>query len=66
MSLSREALLLATSQFKSEILHFREIEAYIHNSFSNKHEWVQGNLQAVIDSIESYKVDLAAQQGLQL
>ena len=46
-------------QYKVEFTHqtplFRETEKYIHNLFPNKHEWVQGDLATIIQSIKSYK-----------
>ncbi len=35
--------------------HFREIEKHIHNKFDNKHEWVSGSLQEIINEIDTYK-----------
>ena len=34
---------------------FREIEKFIHEKYKNKHEWVTGNLQDIINDIENYK-----------
>ena len=34
---------------------YRETEKHIHTKFNNKHEWVTGNLQDIIDEIENYK-----------
>lgn len=46
-------------QYKIEFTYltplFRETEKYIHNIFPNKHEWVQGDLKEIIQSIKSYK-----------
>lgn len=46
-------------KYKVEFTHltplFRETEKYIHNIFPNKHEWVQGDLKEIIQSIKSYK-----------
>ena len=46
-------------RFKVEFTHltplFRETEKHIHNLFPNKHEWVQGDLVKIIQSIKSYK-----------
>ena len=33
---------------------FRETEKHIHDTFDNKHEWVTGNLQAIIQEINNY------------
>ena len=35
--------------------YYREIEAYIHAKFNNKHEWVSGALADIIDEMEKYK-----------
>ncbi len=42
-------------EFKLEMPYFRETEAYIHQKFENKHEWVQGNLKEIIGEIKAYK-----------
>ncbi|MYJ88144.1 MAG: GIY-YIG nuclease family protein, partial [Rhodobacteraceae bacterium] len=46
-------------RYKVEFTHltplFRETEKYIHNLFPNKHEWVQGDLATIIQSIRDYK-----------
>ncbi|MCY4289055.1 MAG: DNA methyltransferase [Aestuariivita sp.] len=44
-----------TIQFKLETPHFRETERHIHETFSNKHEWVQGDLSSIIAEIEKYE-----------
>ena len=35
--------------------YFREIEAYIHKKYENKHEWVQGDLKDIQFDIEHYE-----------
>ena len=35
--------------------YYREVEAYIHAKFNNKHEWVSGALADIIDEMEKYK-----------
>jgi len=42
-------------EFKMETPWFRETEKYIHDEFTNKHEWVQGELEKIIQSIKDYK-----------
>ena len=37
--------------------NFREIEKYIHSKFDNKHEWVRGNLQEIIQSIKEFDLN---------
>ena len=34
---------------------FKETERHIHNKFENKHEWVKGKLEDIINEIENYK-----------
>ena len=36
---------------------FRETVKHIHNLFPNKHEWVQGDLKQITDSIKGYEND---------
>ncbi len=43
-------------EFKIETHLFRETEKYIHETFPNKHEWVQGNLGEITKAIEEYLV----------
>jgi len=43
-----------TIKFKLETPHFRETERHIHDTFPNKHEWVQGGLDSIIAEIENY------------
>ncbi len=42
-------------EFKLETPYFRETERHIHETFPNKHEWVQGGLKEIIDAINEYK-----------
>lgn len=42
-------------EFKLETPWFRETEQYIHGKFENKHEWVSGNMEDIIDEIRNYK-----------
>ena len=41
-------------EYHLETPHFRAIEAYIHQKYTNKHEWVQGDIQEIIKDIEGY------------
>ena len=45
--------------YKIEFQHqkpaFRETEAYIHDKFNNRHEWVTGDLEAIINAIKTFK-----------
>ena len=42
-------------EYKLETPAFREAEKHIHSTFPNKHEWVQGELDQIIQSIKDYK-----------
>ena len=42
-------------EFKIETPWFRETEKFIHDLFPNKHEWVQGDLDEIIEAIQSHK-----------
>ncbi len=42
-------------EYKHETPYFRETEAYIHDKFPNKHEWVQGDLDQIIAEIQNYR-----------
>ncbi len=42
-------------EFKIETPLFRETEKYIHETFPNKHEWVQGELKQITKAIEEYQ-----------
>ena len=44
-------------EYKKHTSLFREIEKHIHERFTNKHEWVQGNLKAIIYEIETYNIN---------
>ena len=35
--------------------HFREIEAFIHSKYESRHEWVQGDLDAIKKSIKNWQ-----------
>ena len=39
---------------KLETPHFRAIEKHIHDTFENKHEWVQGEIQSIRDEIRKH------------
>ena len=41
--------------YKFHTTKFREIEKYIHNKFSNLHEWVQADPNDIIKEIENYE-----------
>ena len=41
-------------EFKTETPKFRVAEKHIHDSFPNKHEWVQGDLDEIIEAIQTY------------
>ena len=42
-------------EFKYETPWFRETEQFIHEKFENKHEWVKGDLQDIIQKIKNYR-----------
>ncbi|MCY4150202.1 MAG: GIY-YIG nuclease family protein, partial [Gammaproteobacteria bacterium] len=42
-------------EYKLETPHFRELEKHIHDIFPNKHEWVQAELQDIINEIDNYQ-----------
>jgi len=42
-------------EYKWKTTWFREIEKHIHNKCPNKHEWVQVELDQIIQSIKDYK-----------
>lgn len=35
--------------------YYRELEQHMHDTFTNKHEWVQGDLQDIIHEMDTYK-----------
>ena len=43
---------------------FRETEQYIHDVFPNKHEWVEGDLSAIIEAIENHRPAPTSQETL--
>ena len=43
-------------EHQRKTVFFRELEAHIHATFPNKHEWVSGELSAVIAAIDAYEV----------
>ena len=43
-------------EYKKYTTLFRPIEKHIHAKFENKHEWVRGKLNDIIQEIENYKV----------
>ncbi|MCY4264007.1 MAG: DNA methyltransferase [Gammaproteobacteria bacterium] len=45
-------------EFKMKTPDFKEIENYIHDIYPNKHEWVQGDLEKIKESIKQYKAKL--------
>ena len=42
-------------EFQYQTPAFRETEADIHDKFNNRHEWVTGGLEAIIDAIKTFK-----------
>ncbi len=48
-------------EYHLETPHFRAIEAYIHQKYANKHEWVQGALKSIIADIKDK--DMAMKKG---
>jgi len=44
--------------------NYREVEKHIHEAFDNQNEWVQGDLQEIINAIDDYD-ELARQGGRQ-
>ena len=42
-------------EYKIHTHLFRETEKHIHEKFENKHEWVRGDLETIIDEINNYK-----------
>ena len=50
-------------EFNLETPWFRETERHIHEVFPNKHEWVQGDLEAIIEAIKDHKPVSAGSQG---
>ncbi len=42
-------------EFMLETLCFRETEAFVHNKFPNRHEWVQAELEEIIKEIKAFK-----------
>ena len=42
-------------EFQHQTSDFRETEAHIHDKFNNRHEWVTGELGAIIDAIKTYR-----------
>ena len=51
-------------EYKIHKENFDETEDYIHNKYPNKHEWVHGNLQDIINDIRHYRVKKATQSNL--
>ena len=51
-------------EFKMETPWFRETEQYIHDTFPNKHEWVQGELNEITEAIRTHKPTHTAQESL--
>ena len=51
-------------EFKMETPWFRETEQYIHDLFPNKHEWVQGELNVIIEAIKDHKPVSAENQDI--
>ncbi|BBM89661.1 hypothetical protein COTS27_01367 [Spirochaetota bacterium] len=41
-------------KYKKHTHLFRKIEKLIHEKYENKHEWIKGNLQDIINDIENY------------
>ena len=42
-------------EFQHQTPAFRETEAHIHDKFNNRHEWVTGGLEAIVEAIKTYK-----------
>ena len=42
-------------KYSTSTPHYKEIERYIHDKYPNEHEWVTADLDALKDSIETYK-----------
>ena len=42
-------------KYSTSTPHYKEIERYIHDKYPNDHEWVTADLDALKDSIETYK-----------
>ena len=42
-------------EFQHQTPAFRETEAHIHTQFDNKHEWVTGNLEEIVNAIKTFK-----------
>jgi len=42
-------------EFKTQTPWFRETEKHIHDSFPSRHEWVQGELNKIINAIKEYR-----------
>ena len=42
-------------EFQHQTPAFRETEDHIHTQFDNKHEWVTGDLEAIINAIKTFK-----------
>jgi len=42
-------------EYRMETPHFRELEKHIHDIFPNKHEWVQAELQDIMNEIDNYQ-----------
>ena len=42
-------------EFQHQTPAFQETEADIHDKFNNRHEWVTGNLEAVVEAIKTFK-----------
>ncbi|MCY4263841.1 MAG: DNA methyltransferase, partial [Gammaproteobacteria bacterium] len=42
-------------EYKMETPHFRELEKHIHETFPNKHEWVQAELTDIKTEMQSYQ-----------
>ena len=43
-------------EFTFKTPYYKEIETYIHNKYTNYHEWVKADLKELISEIENYKV----------
>ena len=41
-------------EYKVLTPHFRELEKHIHDTFDNRHEWVQADLKKLIQAIDNY------------
>ena len=46
-----------TLEFSILTPHYRQVETYIHRKYNNKHEWVTGKLEDIIEDIKNYNTN---------